>query len=344
MYQADDGVYKSYDKFHGRTLDEHSFKDMLYEFLHNGKRFRSELLQPIVHELKRLIMKLDRLSSYRFYASSLLIIYDGTFDKFSFGEKSSTKNSSPSKLSSSTGKQKNSSDSFQTSQQDRLESESQNIPEKCSFLESYSLQQTRSSSAGICDHSIVCDKLTNTISSEMCKTNDNCKSLVTDSTEGCYLSDTVSLTDKGHYSSCLEKEAQNLHTNDLHSVVISSSASEKNIIASATCDTRGQLTETSSNKKRPLNEQVSITNENVQKTNMSTTNSCQTNQENFVDSVYDKSTGVKFDIKMIDFAHTTHSGFTHDVKKHSGPDQDYINGLKNLVKLFEKLLTESLNN
>lgn len=50
---------------------------MLYDFLHNGTRFRSELIQPIVSRLSELIKCLEHLHSFRFYASSLLIIYDG---------------------------------------------------------------------------------------------------------------------------------------------------------------------------------------------------------------------------------------------------------------------------
>ncbi|XP_005110803.1 uncharacterized protein LOC101845584 [Aplysia californica] len=77
VYQTSSGIYKNYDKFHGRTLTDASFKAMLYEFLHNGQRFRSELLRPIIRRLSQLISCLGDLSSYRFYASSLLIIYDG---------------------------------------------------------------------------------------------------------------------------------------------------------------------------------------------------------------------------------------------------------------------------
>ena len=43
---------------------------------------------------------------------------------------------------------------------------------------------------------------------------------------------------------------------------------------------------------------------------------------------------LKVDVKMIDFAHTTHSGFLSDKIRHSGPDEDYIKGLENLQSLF----------
>jgi inositol-hexakisphosphate kinase len=59
---------------------------------------------------------------------------------------------------------------------------------------------------------------------------------------------------------------------------------------------------------------------------------------------------IKVDVRMIDFAHSTHSGYK-DSKKHSGPDNGYLFGLENLIKIFKEikndcveleLLTESL--
>ncbi|XP_059153196.1 uncharacterized protein LOC131938963 [Physella acuta] len=77
VYNAVTGVYHSVDKYHGRNLNDQSFSDTLYSFLHNGLHFRTELVQPIVSKLSQLILCLKGLHSFRFYASSLLIIYDG---------------------------------------------------------------------------------------------------------------------------------------------------------------------------------------------------------------------------------------------------------------------------
>lgn len=45
----------------------------------------------------------------------------------------------------------------------------------------------------------------------------------------------------------------------------------------------------------------------------------------------------KVDVRLIDFAHTTHAGFVHDPVKHEGPDEGYITGLTTLISAFENM-------
>ncbi|XP_074833884.1 inositol hexakisphosphate kinase 3 isoform X2 [Carettochelys insculpta] len=77
VYQADTGQYLCKDKYYGRKLSPDGFRRALYQFLHNGKRLRTDLLEPIVSQLKVLLSVIQKQCSYRFYSSSLLIIYDG---------------------------------------------------------------------------------------------------------------------------------------------------------------------------------------------------------------------------------------------------------------------------
>ena len=44
------------------------------------------------------------------------------------------------------------------------------------------------------------------------------------------------------------------------------------------------------------------------------------------------------DVRMIDFAHATHEGYTNDVVKYSGPDEGYIKGLTTLISAFEGMM------
>ena len=46
-------------------------------------------------------------------------------------------------------------------------------------------------------------------------------------------------------------------------------------------------------------------------------------------------------VRMIDFAHATHKGFAEDKTRHVGPDHGYMFGLKNLITLFQEQLGKS---
>ncbi|XP_017894788.1 PREDICTED: inositol hexakisphosphate kinase 3 isoform X2 [Capra hircus] len=77
VYQTDKKHFLCKDKYYGRKLSVEGFRQALYQFLHDGTRFRMELLEPIQHQLQALLLVIRSQSSYRFYSSSLLIIYDG---------------------------------------------------------------------------------------------------------------------------------------------------------------------------------------------------------------------------------------------------------------------------
>uniref|UniRef100_A0A8C5H5L7 Kinase n=1 Tax=Gouania willdenowi TaxID=441366 RepID=A0A8C5H5L7_GOUWI len=65
------------NKYHGRKLTLAGFKEALYQFFHDGTRLRHELLSPVLRRLREMQAALEACESYRFYSSSLLIIYDG---------------------------------------------------------------------------------------------------------------------------------------------------------------------------------------------------------------------------------------------------------------------------
>ncbi|XP_007460907.1 PREDICTED: inositol hexakisphosphate kinase 3 [Lipotes vexillifer] len=77
VYQTDKKHFLFKDKYYGRKLSVEGFRQALYQFLHDGTRLRMELLEPIQHQLRALLSVIRSQSSYRFYSSSLLIIYDG---------------------------------------------------------------------------------------------------------------------------------------------------------------------------------------------------------------------------------------------------------------------------
>lgn len=81
VYQSDTGQLMFMSKFHGRRLTRQDFKEALFQFFHSGQRLRHELLSPVLHRLRDMQAALQTCESYRFYSSSLLIIYDGAHQK-----------------------------------------------------------------------------------------------------------------------------------------------------------------------------------------------------------------------------------------------------------------------
>lgn len=56
------------------------FKEALKQFLHNGQRLVTELIPIIIGRLEELRSVVSRQESYRFYASSVLLSYDGAME------------------------------------------------------------------------------------------------------------------------------------------------------------------------------------------------------------------------------------------------------------------------
>uniref|UniRef100_A0A1A8SLP9 Kinase n=1 Tax=Nothobranchius rachovii TaxID=451742 RepID=A0A1A8SLP9_9TELE len=77
VYHSDTTQLMFMNKYHGRKLTLLGFKEALFQFFHSGRRLRHELLSPVLSRLREMQAALEACESYRFYSSSLLIIYDG---------------------------------------------------------------------------------------------------------------------------------------------------------------------------------------------------------------------------------------------------------------------------
>lgn len=77
VYQLNTGHYLCLNKYYGRGLSIEGFRQALYQYMHNGNGLRQDLFEPILNKLRSLKAVLERQASYRFYSSSLLIIYEG---------------------------------------------------------------------------------------------------------------------------------------------------------------------------------------------------------------------------------------------------------------------------
>lgn len=65
------------NKYHGRKLNLTGFKEALCQFFSDGCILRKELISPVLQRLREMRAVLEACESYRFFSSSLLIIYDG---------------------------------------------------------------------------------------------------------------------------------------------------------------------------------------------------------------------------------------------------------------------------
>ncbi|KAL7314076.1 inositol polyphosphate kinase kcs1 [Mucor circinelloides] len=74
VYKRDEKRFDFHDKYMGRLLDENGFKKNLVDYLDG----RLDHIPVLLKKLNRLARIIRSLKGYRFYASSLLLIYDGS--------------------------------------------------------------------------------------------------------------------------------------------------------------------------------------------------------------------------------------------------------------------------
>ncbi|CAD5116549.1 DgyrCDS5428 [Dimorphilus gyrociliatus] len=77
VFREDDDKYLCHNKYHGRTLSSQGFKETVLEFLDNGNGIRIDVIPEIISRLNTLKTVVEQLNCWRFYSSSLLIIYEG---------------------------------------------------------------------------------------------------------------------------------------------------------------------------------------------------------------------------------------------------------------------------
>ncbi|XP_078702764.1 inositol hexakisphosphate kinase 1-like isoform X2 [Branchiostoma floridae x Branchiostoma belcheri] len=77
VYKAETGHFLCRNKYYGRKLTEDGFKHTLQQFLDNGQAIQHLVAPKIIAQLEELKSILEKHQTYRFYSSSLLIIYEG---------------------------------------------------------------------------------------------------------------------------------------------------------------------------------------------------------------------------------------------------------------------------
>ncbi|ORX45538.1 hypothetical protein DM01DRAFT_1340049 [Hesseltinella vesiculosa] len=76
VYNLKQGQFLFEDKYHGRTLKPETFRETLVRYFDNGQGCQTRHLPALIRKLTLIYRIIQSMDSYRFYASSLLIIYD----------------------------------------------------------------------------------------------------------------------------------------------------------------------------------------------------------------------------------------------------------------------------
>ncbi|KAJ3187828.1 hypothetical protein HDU85_006221 [Gaertneriomyces sp. JEL0708] len=79
VYKQTTNSFTYLDKYVGRRINMSNFKPSLLSFLDNGERYMVGYIPKMLQKLRNLHDVVSTLSTYRFYASSLLIVYDGAW-------------------------------------------------------------------------------------------------------------------------------------------------------------------------------------------------------------------------------------------------------------------------
>ncbi|KAJ1724823.1 inositol polyphosphate kinase kcs1 [Coemansia erecta] len=77
VFKADRNRYLFQDKYYGRSLNKFTFQRSLLEFLDNGPSVAAFLVPQLLAKLRSLYRTVEQMHGFRFFGSSLLLVYDG---------------------------------------------------------------------------------------------------------------------------------------------------------------------------------------------------------------------------------------------------------------------------
>ncbi|XP_032796234.2 uncharacterized protein LOC116932574 isoform X1 [Daphnia magna] len=84
VYEPVTGNFVSRDKYFGRRLDADGLRKALVQFFASGGARRSAIIDAILERLKLLRKVIEQQETFRFYSSSLLIVYEGCDERCEF--------------------------------------------------------------------------------------------------------------------------------------------------------------------------------------------------------------------------------------------------------------------
>jgi len=281
VYQVNSGRFLCRNKYYGRKLSVDGFKEAICQFLHNGKRLRTDALIPLVEKLEDLKQVLLTLDTFRFYTSSLLLVYEGLDPDFIVEEDSSLSASEPDSSSMDCDDCSPEEDSGSGLCSRKIFTNKTDHPSSSGFSKKSPLGPT--SFLGM----IPCSKSEDEI----------CSNTRRSSSSGGDLS--------SHHPSLGNCRASG--SGNYYSMEVGSSGGAGGFSSSSAASSTGATVGSSQSSKSSLSSEA-------------------------------------VDVRMIDFAHATHSGLDlgHCSTEHAGPDTGYIFGLSNLIKVLKGIIQEQM--
>ena len=79
-YDVKAAQWDTRDKYEGRKLTEDGFIDTLKDFFHNGQELRLAVMSAVLARLVLMRATLQQVKAWKFYSSSLLIVYEGSME------------------------------------------------------------------------------------------------------------------------------------------------------------------------------------------------------------------------------------------------------------------------
>jgi len=106
VYHTNSGQFVCQNKYYGRKLTVEGLKKGIELFLFDGEKIRTDLVDSILFRLPHLYSVIEKQENFRFYSSSLLIMYGGCDNSCSDQDKCTDKTACDKDVAESDGKLK----------------------------------------------------------------------------------------------------------------------------------------------------------------------------------------------------------------------------------------------